>query len=388
MSGDRDQLRVAYTATEADYVELIRALSRSARRRALGVSLALAASFTGGVLLLTRDPLPTATALRFGALLVGLVSFRWWRAPPRYVRRVLRGNPSQLPLTPQELTIGPAGLVYSGVRSRSTLGWGFVSDILESPNLLVLQTAPVSGFGIPRRAFETDADYEQFAGAARAFHREPAAAPAPPPITGDQAGAGAFELEFTLGERDYLALSRFAQRRGQRPRYSTIAVGLLLLAVFVCLLPYGVGVMPFGVLPPTLALLLVVLGSRAWWSRPLLPRRIRRLMRRHPHRFSRQPQQMRIGPRGLEHLTEFGSHHLGWDQVAEVAEDSDHVYLFTAERVAFVVPRRALADEDFERFVEQADAWRASARPPGRQATSSAPPDETAVDNPFQPPQE
>jgi hypothetical protein len=105
---------------------------------------------------------PAVGASLFVASMILLVSNRRIRA--WFWLRVARSNPF---FVSHSFAITPGGLRVSSPRSRSEVQWAAFPDVKRVDDLLFVFTAKRQAFVIPRRAFESDAEFEAFAAVAQ-----------------------------------------------------------------------------------------------------------------------------------------------------------------------------------------------------------------------------
>jgi hypothetical protein len=105
----------------------------------------------------------------FGSLLVlGVLLRRRQRA---YVRRLYESGPSRWIFGPRVLSLQPAGLTIEGESYRETIQWDIVWRIVMTIDHAFVYTSMVDAVIVPRRAFRTRQDFEEFVTLARQYHQ-------------------------------------------------------------------------------------------------------------------------------------------------------------------------------------------------------------------------
>ncbi len=172
--------------------------------------------------------------------------------------------------------------------------------------------------------------------------------------------------EFQYRPEDYAALNRLLAERSVLVRRGGLLNAGLMAAIFA--LAAALTEWPGGARWPVLVAALLGFGAGAVLHR-LVGRQAARWGARLQGAFGfalarRQglivPQRLEIAPEGLRAVSEKGETLTRWAAVREVARSGEHVFLFVAPRLAYIVPGRALPDpRAFEAFGEAAEArWR------------------------------
>jgi len=200
-------------------------------------------------------------------------------------------------------------------------------------------------------------------------------------------------VEFTLTLENMAAFLRYHRREGHRPEGKPPGAAgawveadrekegeggkppgaagawlwLLLLVILVAVL-LGTGGWPkWSELLPDLAYLVgpsaVVIGIfvLALFGGKLRDRLVVRKLSRTPLFFEKRT--LQISPAGLAAADPSGALTLRWHAVPRIREDEGQAYFYTSPTDAFILPRRAFADErQFGEFVDAARRYHAEAR--------------------------
>lgn len=370
-------MRIEWTPSLRDYVALHRVAGRSLRRRALVVGVFLSIAVVTVARLFAVHSTHMTLPVFLGALLLVLWTARVLLLPWTQVRRTRRRRPGLLPLTTQTLVVGPNGLRQEGGGASAQIAWPLVGEVHHTRRHLVFLTPPVGGLVVPLSAVP---------GPARLLAQVAAWRDAPPePRELPPDGPDDEVLRYALAAEDYLGLARTSveHRLRRGPRLLAIASLWVLLAVYGGLLVL-MGESRHLFIPGGLALALLTLfvSTIGWWWRVLLPSWVRRLMRKHPERFTVAEQVVTVRPDGLARRSAAATALVPWFQITRVDRDPDRAYLFLGD-AAYIVPRRAFPDDvAFHRFADQVEARAAAARAPEPSREVAAP----DADDPFAPP--
>jgi hypothetical protein len=160
------------------------------------------------------------------------------------------------------------------------------------------------------------------------------------------------EIEYSLSLGDLDAFLRYSAKNTEESWLwflgLFLGLGLLLLA---CMGFPGGGTDAH--LTPLLGALvfclLVLLGKK--WAHSLTSLRP---VGRDVEKFLAE-RRLRVSPQGLTHATEFAAETVSWKAVDRIAVITDYAFLFSSQRAAYILPKRAfVCDEDFQGFVRLA----------------------------------
>jgi hypothetical protein len=175
------------------------------------------------------------------------------------------------------------------------------------------------------------------------------------------------QVEYDLGQDDYVALNIHLNNRGSTGRRLTVARWALLIlqAILLIVLFYpqlvggGIGLW-IGLLPIVgvagLWLVVVPFVYRQW-----IRSQVKAVMR--PGNAGLGHHWLYLSTSGICDRSEQAESATSWHEIEELAVSRGHLFLYTNPTTAHVVPRRAFANGDaFEEFVAQATELRESAQ--------------------------
>jgi hypothetical protein len=126
-----------------------------------------------GSILIFFDPSAVASHVVMGAVFAGLFAAYPWFYRLR-VRRMCEGmfreGANSNVIGPRRVTLLPEYLVYSTPMSQTITRWAGMERVLQEKEVIYLLLANVTAIPVPRRAFATDDQFQQFAKAAAEFH--------------------------------------------------------------------------------------------------------------------------------------------------------------------------------------------------------------------------
>jgi hypothetical protein len=87
----------------------------------------------------------------------------------RHIRRMLKDEDQRKRLGPTRIRLQPEGVITTSPIGTSVLDWSAFSEITTTSDYVFLQLDSLSAIIVPRRAFNTEAGFEDFVAAARSF---------------------------------------------------------------------------------------------------------------------------------------------------------------------------------------------------------------------------
>jgi Uma2 family endonuclease len=174
-------MRIEFSLTEKDLLAFQRHYMRSNRRWGFRLARILFWSLIFLVLVLVLlgqqfparrgrgflQTVPLFPLLFVVVLWVGASLLTYW-APALAVKKMLRGRNARV-LEPREMSIGPEGLTTVSVFGTATCRWDALHTIDVTPDHLFLYQLSTMAFIIPRHAFPSDADFQDFVAASKQY---------------------------------------------------------------------------------------------------------------------------------------------------------------------------------------------------------------------------
>lgn len=172
------------------------------------------------------------------------------------------------------------------------------------------------------------------------------------------------EIEYELTEDDYLKFNEFFVRQtklGRRNiaihRYFPPAAWVFIAVILVSNHLATPGVLVSSALVSVIWLLI---SDRLWTNN--FRKRIRSLLRESLSRTALGMHRMVLSREGVEGTSETSDVQTKWEGVEKIAEHNSCFYFFTGPANAYIVPKRAFADEQAaQQFLETARHYREQA---------------------------
>jgi len=167
-------MKVSYELTRDDlavFIEFHQRTSPAARKQKIGclvIAFAVMMVFPVGILLTTDKP-RLEIAMNIWPLLLGPILFAVIANP--YIRFRTRQMSNRLLSEGQnngfygkcELHVGADGLTETRPSGSTTRNWSSVERIVTTPHHLFVYTSGIEAYVVPRRAFDSDAEFNELA---------------------------------------------------------------------------------------------------------------------------------------------------------------------------------------------------------------------------------
>jgi hypothetical protein len=175
------------------------------------------------------------------------------------------------------------------------------------------------------------------------------------------------KVEYTLTLEDAIAFLQYHSRHARQGKGQPRHLGWLWLVLL--------GLVSFLIVTVTLAGEAPALTLRAWgpvllfvvyaffyrFGNKLLERQRVRGLRRNPRFFDKRT--LALSPEALTASDQSAANTVRWHAVERIIEQPDHAFFYISQVEAFILPKRAFADErQFEEFVDTARRYHAEAR--------------------------
>jgi hypothetical protein len=295
-----------------------------------------------------------------------LVALQVWYLLRKARKKAGRQLEERCHRVPWRMTLALDGLYVFIDRAQDFTRWSGILEIAQTPGhafFLLRNEGQLLAYILPRRAFNSQQEFEAFLDQARRYrddYRE--AAPAP--------GPGSAVLEYRLTVEDH---EGFQAQVGKGKPPSTIAalvwLGLMGAAVTVLSLPALLQGQPPWLLILFVVVVALVLLAK-WYYRRQLRKALRAVYAKGPHRLM-------LVSDGLHVLVGDSQVFLQWGAIRKIVETPERLFLMTGQGQGQIVPRHAFASAaEFADFVDL--VWRHYERtdtPIDPTAKRAAPPD-------------